>query len=80
MHCQFTTTQSQLKWLLQVEVICVCAYYFSMWLEDWEYEILEKIKTVYMDTKAVVVWDWVDTEVKGDIGKQNENWSLNVSW
>lgn len=32
-----------------------------------------------MDTKAVVVWDRVDTEVKGDIGKQNENWSLNVS-
>lgn len=64
MHCQFTTTQSQLKWLLQVEVICVCAYYFSMWLEDWEYKILGEIKTVYMDTKSVFVWDWMDTEVK----------------
>lgn len=49
----------------------MCAYYFSMLLEDWEYEILGKIQTGYMDTKVVVVWEWIDTEVKGDIAKQN---------
>lgn len=79
MHCQFTSTQSQLKWLLQVAVICMCAYYFFMWLEDWEYEILGKIKAVYMDMKAVVVWEWVDKKWKVTL-VNNENWSLNVSW